>query len=166
MSRTRINSKWLSNCTGEELKQMNRLRFKGDSMMYTDVLLAPCRRDKIRVFFLKKEGKIIGWSSCITPLTVTEHAVARRMYPTSPGTTKAPVYTYVNSSYRKTGYGRRLLLTASRYAHKNGFSPIAFFWDEKSSRFFLGASKAYQPLEVFDITEWFDIFDYEQQLTS
>ena len=38
MSRTRINSKWLSNCTGEELQQMNRLRFKGDSMMYEDVI--------------------------------------------------------------------------------------------------------------------------------
>lgn len=157
MSRTRINSKWLANCTGQELKQMNRLRFKGDSMMYEDVILAPYHRDKMKVFLLKQEGEIIGWSVTILPITKAEFS-KKPIYPTKYGTQYAPVYTYVHSKHRKNGYGKRLLIAASKFCVKKGKTPVVFFWDEHSSSFFLGASRAYSNLEVFAVEEWWDLF--------
>jgi len=157
VSRTRINSKWLSNCTGHELKQMNRLRFKGDSMMYEDVLCAKQNRDKMKIFFLKQEGEIIGWSVAILPITKAEFN-KNPIYPTKYGTNYAPVYTYVHSQQRKHGYGRRLLLHASKFCIKKGKIPCVFFWNEKSSSFFSGVSCAYPKLQVFDVSEWWDLF--------
>ncbi len=157
MGKTRINSKWLSNCTGEELKQINRLRFKGDSMMYEDIILAPYHRDKIRVFFLKKDGKIIGWSSCLMPIT-EEEFVNKPIYPTSPDTEHTPVYTYVHSGYRKFGYGGRLLLVASKFAVKSKLRPTVFFWNEQSNKFFDSVRRKEPKLEVLDVARWWDLF--------
>lgn len=157
MRRTRINSKWLSNCTGKELQQLNRLRLKGDSMMYEDVILAPFYRDRMRVFLLKEYGNIIGWSVTILPITEKEYK-AKPFYPTNYGTNYAPVYTYVHSKCRKAGYGRRLLTAASKFCVKNGVKPCVFFWNEASSRFFAGVNEGYPALEVFDCFEWWDLF--------
>ena len=156
MSRTRINSKWLSNCTGAELQQLNRLRLKGDSKMYDDVILAVWHQERIRIFLLKQEGKIIAWSSCILPVTKKDFK-AKPIHATPPGTKKVPIYTYVNSKCRKKGYGRRLLKAAIKYT-KESYLPVAFWWDSASAEFFTSVAATDPALKVFDIFEWRDVF--------
>jgi GNAT superfamily N-acetyltransferase len=126
--------------------------------MYEDVILAPYHRGKIRIFLLKSnEGKIIGWASLILPISYKVWK-KQSIYPTKYGTNYAPVYTYVHSAYRKLGYGRRILLSACKYAAKKHKTPVVFFWDEKSSSFFAKVSNEFPKLEVFDVSEWWDLF--------
>jgi len=156
VSRTRINDKWLSNCTGEELRQMNRLRFKGDSMMYEDIILAPYHRDKIRIFLLKKDGVTVAWSGVITPIS---RAVRRKKpdYPTRGGTKYSPIYTYVSQAHRKSGFGKRLLRATANYSKSKRYIPVAFWYDKKSNAFFVKAKQHIPHLRIFDISKWWDL---------
>lgn len=155
----KIRQKWLSNCNGEELQQLNRLRFKGDSMMYEDVILAVYQRDRIRVFLAEEEKHIIGWSCALLPPDDGETI----FYPVPEGSENAPVYTYVARSHRKTGLGKRLLRNASGFVDRQGYTPTVFFYDEKSSVFFANLMDKIPALEVCDIDEWWDIFDEDYE---
>ncbi len=157
MRKARINNKWLSNCTSEELQQMNRLRFKGDSMMYEDVILAPFHRDKIRIFLLREGDKIVGWSSVLLPVTKSAY-LKRPIYPTKPGTRLGPVYTYIKAACRKKGYGERLLLAGSKYAVSCNKSPIAFYHNDASRRFFDKVASSYPKLKREHIDKWWYLF--------
>jgi hypothetical protein len=134
---------------------MNRLRFKGDSMMYEDVILCSRYRDKIRVFFIKEDGNTIGWSCLILP-----PPKFYTLYPIHPASKHTPVYTYVKRSCRKGGFGRRLLIAASKYAVKLNYKPTVLFWDEGSSTFFAGVRNKFPKLVVEDVSEWEDLFDF------
>lgn len=159
MTRIRIRPKWLSNCTGEELQQLNRLRLKGDSMMYEDVI-GCCynkHRKRIRVFLAREEtGRIVGWSCALLP---PEKGTPFYEYAVPAGTKHAPVYTYVSKTYRGLNLGRRLLANAARFTIEQRYKPTVFFWNEKSSKFFWNVQESVSKLQVFDVTEWWDIYE-------
>lgn len=155
--RTRINDKWLVNCTSKELQQMNRLRFKGDSMMYQDIICQKAHRDRIRIFFLKEGSHIVGWSATILPITKKEF-MDYPCYPTSYGTTYAPVYTYVKAALRGSGYGKRLLLSGARFAISKQRVPVTFYHDATSQKFFELVCARHPELKTHHIDNWWKLF--------
>jgi len=158
-SRIRIRPKWLSNCSGAELQQLNRLRLKGESMMYEDVL-GCCyakHRARIRVFLARDAtGHIVGWSCTMLPPTKKspryEYAIPKK-------TKNTPVYTYVNRAYRGLNLGKRLLLRAANFSVKRRYKPTVFFWNEKSSRFFADMQESISKLQIYDVSEWWELYE-------
>jgi len=159
MARRPIREKWLSNCSGEELKQMNRLRLKGDSMMYDDVICTPTGRDKIRVFLVKEDGKrIVAWSCVLLPPKRGENCPCY-IFNKLTWIKNFPIYTYVNKAYRKMGIGKRLIRRASKFILARNGWPTVFFYNEPSSKFFASLQEEIPKLEIYDIIEWWDIYD-------
>jgi hypothetical protein len=131
---------------------MNRLRFKGDSMMYEDVICAAVGRNKIRIFIAEEDGHIIGWCAALLPGTGDQYQI--------PSYTKnTPIYTYVNRARRGLNVGRRLLGRASSFLLKRKYKPTVFYWDDSSCSFFEDANRKIKKLSVCDIDEWWDLYE-------
>ncbi len=152
MARRPIRAKWLSNCSGPEIQQLNRLRLKGDSMMYEDVILAWSHRERIRIFLAEEEGHIIGWTSVLLPGSGNEFLIPAK-------SKNIPVYTYINRAYRGLGLGNRLLKMAYKFLRERKYKPTVFYWNTASSRFFKNFKKREAPkLVIRSNTEWWDIY--------
>jgi len=156
MSRIRIRPKWLSNCSAEELQQLNRLRFKGDSMMYEDVIKLPLNehRQLVRVFLAKDGENIVGWSCSLFPPKKKSC-----LYVVPNKTKYVPIYTYVSRAHQGEGLGKRLLKRAATNAISQRYKPAVFFWDEGSSKFFAKIREDVPKLEIFDVSEWWNLYE-------
>ena len=157
--RVRIRPKWLYNCTPKECQQLNRLRFKGDSLMYEDVIMLPMNyhRKLVRVFLARHGPRIVGWSCALLP-PPGDYTYSRQ-YVVPFEAKHTPIYTYVSRRYQGSGLGKRLLKRAANYVVSQKLKPTVFFYDEGSSAFFVTVSKDVPELEVFDIAEWFDVYE-------
>lgn len=152
--RIRIRPKWLSNCTGNELRQMNRLRFKGDSMMYEDVILLPKYRDRVRVFLAKEDARIVAWCCLLLPPSMDYP-----LYVVPKRTKYTPIYTYVNKAYRGLRLGRRLLKRAAWVAVTERYKPTVFYWDDGSQAFFESVRRDVSKLQIFDVAVWDEVYE-------
>ena len=82
-----------------------------------------------------------------------------------PANTKyIPIYTYVNRAYRGMAIGKRLLKRAAGFTtsqrKRNRYKPTVFFWNEKSSAFFARMQESLPRLQIYDVEEWWDLYDY------
>jgi GNAT superfamily N-acetyltransferase len=126
-------------------------------MMYEDVICCIWQKHRklIRVFLAKEGERIVGWSCALLP-----PAEDSKLYYVVPKKTKhTPIYTYVNRAYRGLNLGKRLLSRAANFSIKRRYKPTVFFWNEKSSSFFANMQESVSKLQVYDVSEWWELYE-------